>query len=199
MKRLLAFALLLALQFVSSWPAAAEYPDRPVRLIIPFPPGGSNDVVGRLMANQLSEKLGHKVFVDNRGGLGPKHAACPAAIVDENLRPELDRKLLGDEPPDHVIAAARRERNDQPHRMIGIFGGRGRTQRQQQRQCKQAPHQAGFRSSTSIETPSGPRTKQMRTPGRACLSSIVNSAPLDLRSATTLSISFTSRPKWSSP
>ena len=70
MRRFAAFALLLALPFVSSWPAAAEYPDRPVRLIIPFPPGGSNDVVGRLVANQLSEKLGHKVFVDNRGGAG---------------------------------------------------------------------------------------------------------------------------------
>jgi tripartite-type tricarboxylate transporter receptor subunit TctC len=64
--RLVAFALLLAL----TAPAAAQYPDKPVRLIIPFPPGGSNDVVGRLVANQLSEKLGHKVFVDNRGGAG---------------------------------------------------------------------------------------------------------------------------------
>jgi tripartite-type tricarboxylate transporter receptor subunit TctC len=66
MRRFLALALLLA--FCA--PAAAEYPDRPVRLIIPFPPGGSNDVVGRLVANQLSEKLGNKVFVDNRGGAG---------------------------------------------------------------------------------------------------------------------------------
>jgi len=66
MRRLAALALLLAF----AAPAAAEYPDRPVRLIIPFPPGGSNDVVGRLVANQLSEKLGHKVFVDNRGGAG---------------------------------------------------------------------------------------------------------------------------------
>ena len=64
--RLIVFALLLAL----TAPAAADYPDKPVRLIIPFPPGGSNDVVGRLVANQLSEKLGHKVFVDNRGGAG---------------------------------------------------------------------------------------------------------------------------------
>jgi tripartite-type tricarboxylate transporter receptor subunit TctC len=70
MRRLAALALLLALVSSLSWPAAAEYPDRPVRLIIPFPPGGSNDVVGRLVANQLSEKLGHKVFVDNRGGAG---------------------------------------------------------------------------------------------------------------------------------
>src|SRR3954471_13381966 len=75
-----ALALLLAL----AAPAAAEYPDKPVRLIIPFPPGGSNDVVGRLVANQLSEKLGHKVFVDNRGGAGgvPGAEAAAAAPPD---------------------------------------------------------------------------------------------------------------------
>src|SRR5918911_4863342 len=50
--------------------AAQDYPDRPVRLIIPFPPGGSNDVVGRLVANQLGERLGQQVYVDNRGGAG---------------------------------------------------------------------------------------------------------------------------------
>jgi tripartite-type tricarboxylate transporter receptor subunit TctC len=50
--------------------AAADYPDRPIRLIIPFPPGGSNDVVGRLIAKVLSEKIGQQVFVDNRGGAG---------------------------------------------------------------------------------------------------------------------------------
>jgi tripartite-type tricarboxylate transporter receptor subunit TctC len=41
-----------------------------VRLIIPFPPGGSNDVVGRVIATQLSERLGQTVLVDNRGGAG---------------------------------------------------------------------------------------------------------------------------------
>jgi len=49
---------------------AQDYPNRPVRLIIPFPPGGSNDVVGRLVAKFLSEKLGQQVFVDNRAGAG---------------------------------------------------------------------------------------------------------------------------------
>ena len=50
--------------------AAQDYPTKPVRLIIPFPPGGSNDVVGRAIATQLSERLGKQVVVDNRGGAG---------------------------------------------------------------------------------------------------------------------------------
>jgi len=52
-------------------PAAADdYPSRPIRLIIPFPPGGSNDIVGRIVANQLGQKLGQTVFVDNCAGAG---------------------------------------------------------------------------------------------------------------------------------
>jgi tripartite-type tricarboxylate transporter receptor subunit TctC len=50
--------------------AAQQYPTKPIRLIIPFPPGGSNDVVGRLVATQLSEKLGRQIIVDNRSGAG---------------------------------------------------------------------------------------------------------------------------------
>jgi tripartite-type tricarboxylate transporter receptor subunit TctC len=49
---------------------AQEYPTRSIRLIIPFAPGGSNDVVGRIVANQLGQKLGQQVFVDNRPGAG---------------------------------------------------------------------------------------------------------------------------------
>lgn len=60
-------AVLLALTAAA---AADDYPNRPVRLIIPFPPGGSNDVVGRLVAKHLSDKLGQQVYVDNRGGAG---------------------------------------------------------------------------------------------------------------------------------
>jgi tripartite-type tricarboxylate transporter receptor subunit TctC len=59
--------LLLAL---STSVAAQDYPNKPVRLIIPFPPGGSNDVVGRMIAIQLSDRLGKQVVVDNRGGAG---------------------------------------------------------------------------------------------------------------------------------
>jgi tripartite-type tricarboxylate transporter receptor subunit TctC len=59
--------LLLALTTVAG---AQEYPTKPVRLIIPFPPGGSNDVVGRLFATKLGDRLGKQVIVDNRGGAG---------------------------------------------------------------------------------------------------------------------------------
>ena len=63
-----ATALLAALS--SAGAAAADYPTRPVRLVIPFVPGGSNDIVGRVVAQQLSERLGKPVVIDNRGGAG---------------------------------------------------------------------------------------------------------------------------------
>jgi tripartite-type tricarboxylate transporter receptor subunit TctC len=50
--------------------AAQAYPDKPVRLIIPFGVGGNNDIVGRMIASQLSERLGQQVFAENHGGAG---------------------------------------------------------------------------------------------------------------------------------
>ena len=50
--------------------AAQSYPSKPVRLIVPFPPGGSNDVVGRMIAVQLSTQLDKPVIVENQGGAG---------------------------------------------------------------------------------------------------------------------------------
>ena len=60
--------LVLALFAASA--GAQSYPSKPVRLIVPFPPGASNDIVGRMIATQLSEQLGKPVVVDNRGGAG---------------------------------------------------------------------------------------------------------------------------------
>ena len=64
------FGALLALASFAASAAADDYPSRSIRLIIPFPPGGSNDVVGRIVASQLGRKLGQQIFVDNRGGAG---------------------------------------------------------------------------------------------------------------------------------
>jgi tripartite-type tricarboxylate transporter receptor subunit TctC len=50
--------------------AAQDYPAKPIRMIIPFPPGGGSDVTGRVVATALSERLGKQVIVDNRAGAG---------------------------------------------------------------------------------------------------------------------------------
>ncbi len=50
--------------------AAQTYPTKPVRLIVPFPPGGSNDIVGRLIGHELTSRLKQQVVIDNRGGAG---------------------------------------------------------------------------------------------------------------------------------
>ena len=60
----------LVLAVASGLGFAQSYPVKPVRLIIPFPPGGSNDVVGRSIGMQLGERLGQSVVIDNRGGAG---------------------------------------------------------------------------------------------------------------------------------
>src|SRR5688572_8078049 len=66
-RRLLPLACALLLP---SWAAAQAYPAKPLRMIIPFPPGGPTDLMGRLAADRLSRSLGVQVVADNRGGAG---------------------------------------------------------------------------------------------------------------------------------
>jgi tripartite-type tricarboxylate transporter receptor subunit TctC len=62
-------AAIAAIASAAPFTAAAQaYPTRPVRLIVPFPPGGSNDIVGRLVGAGLGERLGKQVVIDNRAG-----------------------------------------------------------------------------------------------------------------------------------
>jgi len=49
-------------------PDASRFPTKPIRLIVPFPPGGSNDILGRFLAQKMSDRLGQQTIVDNRAG-----------------------------------------------------------------------------------------------------------------------------------
>jgi tripartite-type tricarboxylate transporter receptor subunit TctC len=64
--RILVSLLLLAVAGGVS--AQAQYPAKPIRMVIPYPPGGGTDILGRPIARLLGEKLGQQVLVDNRGG-----------------------------------------------------------------------------------------------------------------------------------
>jgi tripartite-type tricarboxylate transporter receptor subunit TctC len=65
-----AVALLLASGILISIASAAEYPARPIRVVIPWPPGGSTDIVGRILAADLTTRFKQQVLIDNRAGAG---------------------------------------------------------------------------------------------------------------------------------
>ena len=70
MKKLLSQALVAIGLMCALIPFAIAqgYPNKSIRLIVPFPPGGGNDVIGRIIAQKLTERLGQQVVVDNRAG-----------------------------------------------------------------------------------------------------------------------------------
>jgi len=81
MKRACAFLIgLLALAGMMAQPAMAAYPDRPIRWLVGFAPGGPVDIVARIMAQWLSDRFGQQVVVENRTGSGGNIAA--AAMIN---------------------------------------------------------------------------------------------------------------------
>jgi tripartite-type tricarboxylate transporter receptor subunit TctC len=70
LRRCVLLSVLALLLAIPAARAADAYPSRPIHLIIPFPPGGSNDVVGRVFAYALGERLGQSLVVENRSGAG---------------------------------------------------------------------------------------------------------------------------------
>ncbi len=105
----------LALALAASAPAGAQYPERAVRLIVPFAPGGGADLTSRLIAQRLPDALGRQVIVDNRAGgasnIGTEAAARSApdgytlflatlsTSVNASLFPKLPFNVLKDFEP----------------------------------------------------------------------------------------------------
>src|SRR6516165_11451539 len=61
--------------------AALDYPNRPITLIVNFPPGGSTDAMARILRQPLSQALGQPIIIDNRGGAGGTTGAVAAAAA----------------------------------------------------------------------------------------------------------------------
>ena len=69
LRRLPVVVLVAALAIGAAMPAPAhDYPNRPIRFIVPYPPGGGTDVVARIMNEALATELGQPVIIDNKGG-----------------------------------------------------------------------------------------------------------------------------------
>lgn len=105
---------LLLLGSLMALPVAAQsdYPNRPIRWIVPYPPGGTTDLLARLMATWLSQRLGQQVLVDNKPGGGNNigtemaakaapdgytvHLVNPANAINATLYPKLNFNFLDD-------------------------------------------------------------------------------------------------------
>ena len=78
-----ATAALLAVLFAAP-SAAQEWPTKPVRIVVPFGPGGTSDILGRLVAERLSKEFGQQFFIDNRGGAAGMIGSAATAAAESD-------------------------------------------------------------------------------------------------------------------
>jgi len=84
-RRILKSTLAVAVLGVAGSARAASWPNRPLRIVVPFPPGGTSDVIARLISKPLGDALGANVVVENKTGAnGSIGAAAVAQATDEH-------------------------------------------------------------------------------------------------------------------
>jgi len=119
MLRVLAFAASCVVATLCAWSAQAAdpYPSRPIKIIVPYPPGGSADLIARMLADKMAGSIGQPVVVENKGGasgaIGSEFGARAApdgytlliGIADTHaINPAVNPKLPYDPQKDFVPA-----------------------------------------------------------------------------------------------
>ena len=84
-KRLLSVTLIWLT--AALWPATAAYPERPVTLVVTYPPGGTADLVARLLAPEVAKELGQNIVVENRGGAGGMIGGIGSGFLWQSVGP----------------------------------------------------------------------------------------------------------------
>lgn len=82
LKLLLGLAVSAACLLTAPAALAQAYPSKPIRMIVPFPAGGTTDIVARIVAQRMAESMGQPVLVENRGGAG---GAIGADVVAKEI------------------------------------------------------------------------------------------------------------------
>jgi tripartite-type tricarboxylate transporter receptor subunit TctC len=137
---------LLALALLQSVPAAAQYPDKPITVIVPFAAGGPTDVVARLVGDHMSRTLGQTLVVENIGGAGGTlgmtraaqaqpdgytigvgnmgtQSAAPALLSEPQIRPGEELCAGGHRQPRRESIVARRNPGEDPERVHRLSQG----------------------------------------------------------------------------